>query len=234
MNDIAKTTNSLNPLELIQTALSTGQSSESLEKLMDLQERWQKNEAEKEFNLALSEFAQKSPKILKDSVVSFGSGKTSYKHATLSNVVSAIQPVMSELGLSHRWKTSQNEHGISVECIITHKSGHSESTSLTAPSDNSGSKNAIQAIGSTVTYLQRYTLLSALGLAVFEDDDAVGYERTYISDKQVTELENLTENLSDERKKGFYKYIKSAHKASSINDLSINSFSEVKRMLVKS
>ena len=37
--------------------------------------------------------------------------------------------------------------------------------------DNSGSKNSIQAIGSTTTYLQRYTLFSILGLAAGEDDD---------------------------------------------------------------
>jgi hypothetical protein len=35
----------------------------------------------------------------------------------------------------------------------------------------SGSKNAIQAIGSAVTYLQRYTLLSATGLAAKNGDN---------------------------------------------------------------
>jgi hypothetical protein len=49
--------------------------------------------------------------------------------------------------------------------------GHSERTTLSATADTSGSKNSIQAIGSTVTYLQRYTLLAAVGLAAGGDDD---------------------------------------------------------------
>lgn len=50
--------------------------------------------------------------------------------------------------------------------------GHSEETSLEAPEDHSGNKNNIQAIGSAATYLQRYTLKLALGLASAHDDDA--------------------------------------------------------------
>lgn len=42
---------------------------------------------------------------------------------------------------------------------------------MRASPDNSGSKNAIQAVGSTVTYLQRYTLLAATGLAAAGQDD---------------------------------------------------------------
>ena len=54
--------------------------------------------------------------------------------------------------------------------------GHSESTVLEAAPDSSGKKNAIQQVASTVTYLQRYTLLAACGLATkdMEDDDCAG------------------------------------------------------------
>jgi hypothetical protein len=49
-----------------------------------------------------------------------------------------------------------------------------EETTLPGMPDLSGNKNPIQAIGSAVTYLQRYTLKAALGLTVSkeEDDDA--------------------------------------------------------------
>jgi hypothetical protein len=57
-------------------------------------------------------------------------------------------------------------------CIVEHRDGHSEDTSLTAQPDNSGKKNSIQAIGSTITYLQRYLLKLALGIAASKDDDA--------------------------------------------------------------
>lgn len=238
MNEIArKEDNILNPLALIDKAMATGQTPDSIDKLMELQERWQRNEAEKDFNLAMSEFSANAPKILKDSTVDFNSqkGNTNYKHATLSNIVSAVQPVMSKLGLSHRWKTTQNEREITVECVITHKSGHSESTSLTAPPDQTGNKNTIQSIGSTVTYLQRYTLQSALGIATFQDDDAVGYERTFISDDQVEELRDLKKraNLNPDSLEKFRSYLRTHHKARSISDLSVNSFRDVKNNLLR-
>src|SRR5690606_10591416 len=40
-----------------------------------------------------------------------------------------------------------------------------------APPDGSGNKNAIQGIGSTSTYLQRYTLSAAFGLTTADEDD---------------------------------------------------------------
>ena len=48
-----------------------------------------------------------------------------------------------------------------------------ESTTLSGPPDTTGSKNDLQSIGSTISYLQRYTLLALTGLATFDmDDDA--------------------------------------------------------------
>jgi hypothetical protein len=40
-----------------------------------------------------------------------------------------------------------------------------DGSSLTAGADTTGAKNAIQAIASTVSYLQKYTLLGATGMA---------------------------------------------------------------------
>ena len=37
--------------------------------------------------------------------------------------------------------------------------------------DDSGGKNPIQSIGSTITYLERYTILALTGLATKEQDD---------------------------------------------------------------
>src|SRR5437660_174203 len=64
---------------------------------------------------------------------------------------------------------------IRVTCILTHVQGHSEQVSMSAQPDTSGSKNSIQAIGSTASYLQRYTLFAATGLAP-KDADTDGAE----------------------------------------------------------
>ena len=83
-----------------------------------------------------------------------------------------------------------------VTCNLAHEAGHSEETTLSGPADNTGNKNAIQAIGSTLTYLQRYTLVQALGLAAAQDDDgkAAGIGET-ITDEQVNALRDLIEEV---------------------------------------
>ena len=69
------------------------------------------------------------------------------------------------------WSTGQTDGSVTVTCHITHEAGHRESVTLSGPPDDSGKKNKIQQVGSTVTYLQRYTLLSSLGLATADQDD---------------------------------------------------------------
>ena len=72
---------------------------------------------------------------------------------------------MGRHGLSYRWDIGQRDGRIHVSCIVTHKAGHSETVTMDAAPDNSGKKNSIQQIASSVTYLQRYTLLAIAGLA---------------------------------------------------------------------
>lgn len=60
-------------------------------------------------------------------------------------------------------------------CTLRHRLGHAESVQLTAQPDETGGKNAIQAIISTTTYLQRHTLKQITGVAeAGEDDDGQG------------------------------------------------------------
>jgi hypothetical protein len=169
----------ITPMAMIQIAVQQGADIEKLTKLMDLQERYEANEARKAFVSAMSAFKANPPDIFKNKHVSFTTqkGKTEYDHATLDQVSMAIGTALSRHGLSHRWVTDQSDGRIKVTCIITHSLGHSESVSLQSSADDSGGKNSIQAIGSAVTYLQRYTLLAATGMAVQDqDDDAKGSE----------------------------------------------------------
>ena len=160
------------PAQLIQAAVGSGMKPEDLNAYLAAQERWEANQAKKAYNKAMAEFKANPPKIMKDRKVAYKDVR--YSHASLANVVDKLTSELSKYGLSASWRTQQNGQ-IVVTCRITHVQGHSEETSLSAEKDASGSKNAIQAIGSTVTYLQRYTLLSALGLATYsQDDDAAG------------------------------------------------------------
>jgi hypothetical protein len=114
------------------------------------------------------------PIIKKNRAVDFTSpkGRTYYKHEDLAEVLRAVVPVLSENGLSHRFRVTSNvNEPVTVTCIISHRDGYFEETTLCAAKDDTGGKNAIQQVGSTLTYLQRMTLKAALGLAASEDDD---------------------------------------------------------------
>lgn len=165
------------PAQMVELALKNG-TVEHLDKLLALQERWEANEARKAFVVAMNAFKRKKPDIHKNKHVSFPSkgGKTEYDHATLDNICDILGEALSIVGLSYRWRTENLPDGwILVTCILTHELGHSEETHLQGPSDHSGGKNAIQAIGSTTEYLRRYTLLAATGVAVKGmDDDGAG------------------------------------------------------------
>ena len=182
------------PAEMIRMAVSGKANLEQLKGLLDLQERFEANQAKKAYHSAMAAFKANPPKINKDKTVSFaaGGGKTTYNHASLANVTDKINAELSKYGLSASWSTKQNGT-ISVTCKITHVQGHSEETTLSASADTTGSKNAIQAIGSTITYLERYTLLALAGLATFEDDDGKTSEVEYISQEEGNKILDMVQ-----------------------------------------
>jgi ERF superfamily. len=198
------------PAELISEAVKGNANLEQLEKLLSLQERWEAGEARKAYHQAMSDFKANPPKIEKDKKVGYkttAGGNVGYSHASLANVTEKINKELSKYGLSASWKTQQNGT-ISVTCKITHVRGHSEETTLSAQADTSGSKNSIQAIGSTITYLERYTLLALTGLATFDmDDDAQAAGIEYITEKQQHEIRDLLIGLN-KKEDGFCNYMK--------------------------
>lgn len=162
------------PMDMLNMAVQQGADLDKLSKLMDLQERWETNEARKAFVQALNAFKANPPTLVKNRHVSYqgAKGRTEYDHATLDHVSDEIGKALAAQGLSHRWDVDQIDGGlIRVTCVLTHEQGHSERVSLQAGADQSGGKNNIQAIGSAVSYLQRYTLLAATGLAAKDQDD---------------------------------------------------------------
>lgn len=152
------------PMEMLSRALERGADLSVLEKLMDLQERHEKNEGRKAFDAAISDAKSSIRPVTKNRKGHNG------KYADMAAYAKEVDPILASHGLSYRFRTKQ-EGAVTVTCIIAHRDGHSEETTLSAESDKSGNKNSIQAIGSTLTYLCRYTLITALGLASELDDD---------------------------------------------------------------
>lgn len=165
------------PDALLVYAMEKGADLDRLEKLMELKARYEADQARKAFVVDMAEFKKHPPQIIKEKLVGFvnrDGGVTGYRHATLGSVTQAIVDGLAQHGFSHRWDTKVDGASIIVTCILTHRLGHSESTTLSSGRDDSGKKNAIQAMASAITYLQRYTLLAATGLATHDQHDDDG------------------------------------------------------------
>lgn len=198
----------ITPMQMLQIAVEQGADLDKLTKLMDLQERWEASQARKAFVAALTAFKADPPKIIKDKHVSYQTQKgiTEYDHATLDQVCEIVGKALAEHGLSHTWEVKQNDNAaVEVTCVLTHAQGHSERVTLRGMPDDSGGKNPIQGIGSTVTYLQRYSLLAATGLAAAEDTDGRD-EVEKISAEQKAQLIDLMKDVEADTGK-FLKYL---------------------------
>ena len=129
-------------------------------------------------------------------------------YAPLSDIAEQIRGTLKECGLTYRFEQDHQER-IKVTCVVTHVDGHSERTEMSGGADGSGSKNGIQAIGSTVTYLQRYTLIGALGITTADTDMDGRLSRSggdFISGEQAAEIERLLSETGSNRQK-FLKWL---------------------------
>ncbi len=162
------------PGDLLKLAMQSGANLEMLERLLDLQQRFEEREAEKAFVQAMSAFKREPIEIYKRQGVGYTTKEgdfVGYKHAQLSDVTDVIAPAMARHGLSFGWDVQQSGNQITVHCIVTHERGHSKRVTMTGAPDTSGKKNAIQQVASTVTYQQRYTLLAVTGMSTKDEDD---------------------------------------------------------------
>ena len=149
-------------------AMDPNSNLEKLERMLELKERHDAQEAKAAFASAFARASADFPPIpLK------GKGHNDKPYATLKDSTMLTRPVLSEHGLALTFAIDTTDK-IKVTAKLMHKAGHHEETSIVLPADTSGSKNAVQAVGSTQTYGQRYTAQAILGLSLGEDTEDDG------------------------------------------------------------
>lgn len=196
VNNVAKQPVPVQPMTLVTLAVEKGYDLNVIESLMDFQDRLDKKQAKQAFDAAMAEAVNEIPTIAKNKkAIVDKDGNARYRYDDLSEIAETVKPILKKHGLSYRFRTQQNGIKVSVTCVVSHVDGHSEENTLSANNDTSGSKNEIQAVGSAVTYLERYSLKAALGLAAAEDDDAqAAGEPTVITQQQFAELNKLLDD----------------------------------------
>lgn len=183
-------------LSVIQRAAADPQCDiEKMERLMAMHERMQDRSAQAEFSKAMAEMQCEIP-----SIAERGKGHGTIKYATLEDINDVMKPIMQKYGFAISFKVVHASTGVSVTGILMHRAGHREETTMLLPSDTSGSKNAVQAVGSSTSYGKRYVMCALLNITTRgEDDDgyaAVPGSQPVITASQAAQLAALLAKCS--------------------------------------
>jgi hypothetical protein len=165
--------------ELFQMALAKGEAGvNALEKLVDLQDKIQRRNAEQEFHRALAEFQESCPAVQKSStakITTNGGGGYSFTYADLEEIISTVRPHLSSRGFSFTFdSTVEPSKMLTCTCTLHHAHGHSMESRFTLPTDSKSGASDQQKIGGALTYAKRQCLISVLGLALTDPEQAGG------------------------------------------------------------
>jgi hypothetical protein len=162
---------------------------DKMERLLQMQERIMERQARASYMSALADMQLDLPEIPEN-----GKGHVNIKYALWEDINELIRPVLGRHGFSLSFRTGQQDGKISVTGVLSHREGHSEETTMQLPTDTSGSKNAVQAVGSSTSYGKRYVAQALLNLTSRnEDDDGQNAGVRPISAEQRKVLQGLIE-----------------------------------------
>lgn len=175
---------------------------DKLERLMQMRERAIERQAKADFDAAMADLQPELPTIGER-----GNAAGRYTYALWEDINTAIKPVLQKHGFALTFRTDFKD-GITVTGVLSHRAGHREETSITLPSDSSGSKNAVQAVASSVSYGKRYTAGALLNLTSHgEDDDAYRAAVETITEEQEIQINDMLEATGSDKVK-FLKWLK--------------------------
>ena len=138
---------------------------DKMERLLQMQERVLDRQALMAYSAAMAAMQTELP-----SIVERGQGNNG-AYATLEDIVDTVRPIMQKHGFAVSFRIQTQERGIQITGVLMHQEGHREETSMLLPADTSGSKNAVQAFGSSTSYGKRYVLCALLNITTRGQDD---------------------------------------------------------------
>lgn len=188
---------------------------DKLERLMAMYERITALGAKAQFDAALAAMQPELPVINERGRIEIKKKDTeqviqSTKYALWEDINEAISPILDRHGFALSFRTGVASDGkLTVTGILSHAGGHREETTLFLPHDSTGSKNAVQAVGSTTSYGKRYAAMALLNITSRgEDDDGKkGGDPGGLNEEQLGKLTEFMDSVGADREK-FLRYFK--------------------------
>ena len=197
------------PDALVALAIEKDLDVDKLERLLKMKQDWDAQQAREAFVEAMTEFQRRCPKIDNTKEVHTKGGGLLYKYAPLTEIISKVRDLENELGFSHRFDTVPMEGGgAQVTCIVTHRRGHSETTTVTIPPTKGMNTNAAQDHGIAITYGERYAFRGAFGIVtgMLDTDGAPASDDPPLTQKQINILLDLLTQCPDGTLDDFLKW----------------------------
>lgn len=169
---------------------------DKMERLLQMQERIMERQAKAAYDAAYADMQNDLPEIVERGGIKDRNGNVQSKYALWEDINEAIKPVLAKHGFGISFRTGQHDGRIVVTGVLSHRDGHREETTMELPTDTSGSKNAVQAVGSSTSYGKRYTAQALLNLTSRgEDDDGQAAGAKVITTEQRNELQGIIEKI---------------------------------------
>jgi len=216
---------------IVERAAFAGMPVEMIEQLRLMARDERNDEFRREYEAAFAEMQPKLPAVAKA-----GEGHQNARYAKLEDIQAAVRPVLGEHGFSVRFKVEDLESAIAVSCILSHRNGHSDADTIRLPLDTSGSKNNVQARGSTVAYGKRYTLCNILGIQTGGEDNDGQTELSgdVLTPDNVKTIRTLLTKL-DRKEEAFLTYMgkNGVTVASELENVPVESFGKMQETLAQ-
>lgn len=181
---------------------------DKMERLLQMQERIIERNARAAFTGALADMQPKLPVINERGRIEVpakdGKAGHSTPYAKWEDINEAIRPLLAEHGFALSFRVGMAADGkIEVTGVLSHREGHQVETTITLMHDSSGSKNAVQAVGSSTSYGKRYTAMALLNITTRgEDDDGLlAGAPEFITDLQMGDLVALMDEVKADRQR---------------------------------
>lgn len=213
---------------LMLRAIQSGAKGDDLKQLMDAIRFADERDAKSEFHQAFTAAQLELKPVFR------GKQGHNAKYAPLEDVVAEVRRVFSDHGLSFYHVCKETPGGVTVTAVVSHVAGHSIESTMTAPADTSGNKNAIQSIGSTRSYLKRYTLSDVTGIVTTDslDNDGDGVGPVIITEEQAISLREMIDSLGEEAAAVEAKMLKWCN-AESLGEIPLSKYPTIKARLLE-
>lgn len=175
---------------------------DKFERLMSMRERVMAQEAHRAFLSALAVVQPKLPIIDRNGRIVIREKNServiqSTAYAKWEDINEAITPVISAEGFTLGFDVGAATDGkLTVTGILGHSQGHERRTTVTLVHDSTGSKNAVQAVGSSISYGKRYAagLLLNFTTRGEDDDGKAAAAPSTVTEEQAASLQGMIDD----------------------------------------